>query len=294
MVYVVERYVPGLFRSDLLRGLSRLERVEEQANESPAVRYLGSTIVLNDEACFCRFEGPSAAAVAEANRRAGVSFDRIVPAVTVKSERRRSMEFSTPIPAPRRSRTLVLVGVVAALAAAVTWVVLAFAVDAGNSTTEAAVTPSVVATGLTPAEQSIGSYLFGASTTLNPAQLRTIHNYRVGAAIPLTPAEQSIGSYLFGASTTLNPAQLRTIHNYRVGAAIPLTPAEQSIGSYLLGASTGLTPAQRQTIHNYQMGAAIPLTPAEQSIGSYLFGASTGLTPAQRQTIHDYRAAAGR
>ena len=76
MVYVVERYLPGLCRSDLLQGLSRLEQESE-------VRYLGSTIVLDDEACFCQFEGPSEAAVAEANRRAGLSFDRIVSAVTV-------------------------------------------------------------------------------------------------------------------------------------------------------------------------------------------------------------------
>jgi Nickel responsive protein SCO4226-like len=76
MVYVVERYLPGLSRSDLLHGLSRLEQESE-------VRYLGSTIVLGDEACFCQFEGPSEAAVADANRRAGLSFDRIVPAVTV-------------------------------------------------------------------------------------------------------------------------------------------------------------------------------------------------------------------
>ena len=83
MVYVVERYLPGLSRSDLLHGLSRLERAIGLRGENSAVRYLGSTIVLGDEACFCQFEGPSEAAVAEANRRAGLSFDRIVPAVTV-------------------------------------------------------------------------------------------------------------------------------------------------------------------------------------------------------------------
>jgi Protein of unknown function (DUF4242) len=84
MVYVVERYLPGLARSDLLRGLSRLEReLDIRRGEAPGVRYLGSTIVLRDEACFCQFEGPSDAAIAEANHRAGLSFDRIVPAVTV-------------------------------------------------------------------------------------------------------------------------------------------------------------------------------------------------------------------
>ena len=84
MVYVVERYLPGLCRSDLLRGLSRLTTREERG-EALTVRYLGSTIVLCDEACFCHFEGPSAAAVAEVNRQAGLSFDRIVPALSVRS-----------------------------------------------------------------------------------------------------------------------------------------------------------------------------------------------------------------
>ena len=82
MVYVVERYLPGLVRSDLLRGLSRLGQLEE-TEAGHTVRYLGSTIVLDDEACYCRFEGPTEAAVAEANRRAGLGFDRIVRAVTV-------------------------------------------------------------------------------------------------------------------------------------------------------------------------------------------------------------------
>jgi hypothetical protein len=79
MVFVVERYLPGLSRSDLLRGLSRLE----QLRGDRAVRYLGSTIVLADEACYCRFEGPTEAAIAEANRQAGLSYDRIVSAVDV-------------------------------------------------------------------------------------------------------------------------------------------------------------------------------------------------------------------
>ena len=59
MVYVVERYLPGLTRADLLPGLSRLEPViEELRGEGSLVRYLGSTIVLEDEACFCEFEDP--------------------------------------------------------------------------------------------------------------------------------------------------------------------------------------------------------------------------------------------
>ena len=83
MVFVVERYLPGLLRSELLRGLSRLGQVTPEDEEAAAVRYLDSTIVLRDEACYCRFEGPTEAAVAEANRKAGLAFDRIVPAITV-------------------------------------------------------------------------------------------------------------------------------------------------------------------------------------------------------------------
>jgi hypothetical protein len=82
MVYIVERYLPGLTHSDLLRGLARLTKEQLQAEPS-LVRYLGSTVVLGDEACFCQFEGPSVEAVADANDRAGLPFNRIVPALTV-------------------------------------------------------------------------------------------------------------------------------------------------------------------------------------------------------------------
>jgi hypothetical protein len=85
MVYVVERYLPGLSRSGLLRALLELKRATESlAAEGAVVRYLGSTIVLEDEACFCQFEAASAEVVVEANRRARAPFDRIVPAVAVQ------------------------------------------------------------------------------------------------------------------------------------------------------------------------------------------------------------------
>jgi hypothetical protein len=85
MVYVVERYLPGLRHSNLLRTLPELERATEELRaEGSAVRYLGSTVVLEDEACFCHFDAPSAAFVVEANRRAGLAFDRIVPALAVR------------------------------------------------------------------------------------------------------------------------------------------------------------------------------------------------------------------
>jgi hypothetical protein len=82
VVFVVERYLPGLDRDALLRSLAHLEQaIAQMSSEGTRIRYLGSTIVPDDEACFCQFEADSANDVAEANRRAGVPFDRIVDAV---------------------------------------------------------------------------------------------------------------------------------------------------------------------------------------------------------------------
>jgi hypothetical protein len=43
----------------------------------------------DDEACFCQFDGPSQAAVVEANRHARVAFDRILPASPTRPRPRR-------------------------------------------------------------------------------------------------------------------------------------------------------------------------------------------------------------
>jgi uncharacterized protein DUF4242 len=84
VVYLVERYLPDLDQRRLVRMLGKLGKATEELRaEGTPVQYLGSMIVPGDEACFCQFEGASAAAVAEANERAGVPFARIVAAVTV-------------------------------------------------------------------------------------------------------------------------------------------------------------------------------------------------------------------
>ena len=140
MVYVVERYLPGLHRSDLLSGLSRLEPSNAGAGNAGNVRYLGSTIVLRDEACFCQFEGPSADAVAEVNRQAGLPFDRIVTAVTLHPKGA-EMSVYPSIPATveiKRGRFFGLVAGIAALAAVVTWAVTALAFDGGPASSSKA------------------------------------------------------------------------------------------------------------------------------------------------------------
>jgi hypothetical protein len=175
MVYVVERYLPGLSESNLLRRLSELEEATERLwTESTGVRYLGSTIVLKDEACYCRFEAPGQAAVAEANRRAGLSFSRIVPALTVQPERRSAMSASTSIPATvqiRRSRLVGLIALVAALAAAITWAVFAIASDNGTS-----------------------NAVSGSKTTVSHAQSSSMQD----AIMSLTPAQVAAGALDIG------------------------------------------------------------------------------------------------
>lgn len=78
-LFVVERYLPGVSEVELRAALARLP----EAAAGTAVRYVGSTILTEDEACFCQFEAPSAAAVAEVNGRAGIVVDRIVAAAAV-------------------------------------------------------------------------------------------------------------------------------------------------------------------------------------------------------------------
>jgi hypothetical protein len=212
MVYVVERYLPGLHRSDLLRGLLRLEHGDEKAARGSEVRYLGSTIVLRDEACFCRFEGPSSDAVAEVNRRAGLPFDRIVAALTV-NPKGAEMSVSPSIPATveiKRGRFLGLVAAVAVLAAVVTWILVAVAFDSGSATatsssaqTEAIVNPLpppslhfTVVAGPTPGSSAAQDARKVASIiSLTPADLAG-GALGTGYALPTTQSGPSLAAVL--------------------------------------------------------------------------------------------------
>lgn len=173
MVYVVERYLPGLSRTDLLPGLSKLEpAIEELGGEGLVVRYLGSTIVLGDEACFCQFDGPSETAVAEANRRAGLPFHRIVPALLVDSHHRRGeMSVSTSVPQtaqPGRSTRLIVVAALAAVIAVAAWAIATYSPSSGSQSTNHG-TPTLASTlsGLTPQQRQ---YVLGVAA-LTPIQL---------------------------------------------------------------------------------------------------------------------------
>jgi hypothetical protein len=81
---VVERYPPVL-KAWTGRRLRRLQQSTPQhADLAPTARYLGSRIVIGDDAGYCHFEAPSPQAVTVASRGVGLPVDRIVAAVALK------------------------------------------------------------------------------------------------------------------------------------------------------------------------------------------------------------------
>jgi hypothetical protein len=89
--FMVERYVPGVDRrafEDAIR--STASAAAAMAEQGLRVEYLGSVLVPAEELCFCRFAGPDAEAVEEANRRADVPFWRVVEAVFIEPEGERT------------------------------------------------------------------------------------------------------------------------------------------------------------------------------------------------------------
>lgn len=78
--YLVERYAPMGGRSDgsvaiLTRQLARVS--------GAGLRHVSSTLLPSDEVCLSLVEAPSAEAVRQAFRRAGLPADRVTAAVVV-------------------------------------------------------------------------------------------------------------------------------------------------------------------------------------------------------------------
>jgi hypothetical protein len=210
MVYVVERYLPGLSRADLLPRLSRLEPVTQDMRERGVeVRYLGSTIVLEDEACFCEFASPSETAVAEANRRAGIPFDRIVAALLVQPNYRSAeMSVSTSLPRPaglRQSHHLAAIAaVISVIALSAGAGIATRAIESGTRPARASVpTQTSVLRSLTPEERQ---YVLGI-LSLTPTKFR--------AAFGTSPTSvPGAGSGRSGSTAAASPS-----------VALPILPA---------------------------------------------------------------------
>jgi hypothetical protein len=85
--YLVERYLPGLSETDVRAGLARVQAAcAEQRAAGTDIRYLGSFLLPLEEACFCRFDGARAEAVAEVNERAQLAFARITAGVSIAAQ----------------------------------------------------------------------------------------------------------------------------------------------------------------------------------------------------------------
>jgi hypothetical protein len=82
--FLVERYWPGITEATFLAAHDRLRTAAETLHgQGIEVIHLRSTLAAGEEAVFSFFKARSMADVAEANRRGGVPFDRIVPVVEV-------------------------------------------------------------------------------------------------------------------------------------------------------------------------------------------------------------------
>ena len=75
--FVAECYWPDVDDADLATLDRRIERVLAELPPDPAVRYLGSILLREDEVVLCQFEGP-ARSVRDVAELAEVPFDRIL------------------------------------------------------------------------------------------------------------------------------------------------------------------------------------------------------------------------
>ncbi len=82
--FLAELYLPRLRAGELDDAAARARAAAAaMRRDGTPVRYVRSLFVPEDETCFFLFEAPSAEAVAEASRRAGIAVERVVEAVQV-------------------------------------------------------------------------------------------------------------------------------------------------------------------------------------------------------------------
>ena len=95
--FLVEHYRPGLDPAELRTWALRVRLAAvELAEEGVPVRYAGATILPADESLLCQFDAVSEGDVRAAYERAGLSFERISPALSGPPlGRSRSREHST-------------------------------------------------------------------------------------------------------------------------------------------------------------------------------------------------------
>ena len=84
--YIVERYWPGVTLERLRSSeLEAYRAVADLRASGRRIRYLGSTLIPAEECVLSVYEAESHESIAEANRRAGLTFARIVEVVELRA-----------------------------------------------------------------------------------------------------------------------------------------------------------------------------------------------------------------
>lgn len=91
--FLVEHYWPDIEVETFQASAERLRAsAADLAASGVKIRFLHSTLVLDDEAAYCVFEAESRAAVEEAYARAGVGFDRLLDALQISTHGRSDVD----------------------------------------------------------------------------------------------------------------------------------------------------------------------------------------------------------
>ena len=81
-VYMVDRELPGITMEQLTDAQkAAIDTCRQMTAEGNAVRYIRTTFVPGESHCMCLFDAPSEALVREANDKAQLPYNRIVPAM---------------------------------------------------------------------------------------------------------------------------------------------------------------------------------------------------------------------
>lgn len=81
-VYMVDRELPGITMDQLAGAQSAaINTCKQMTAEGQSVRYIRTTFVPGESHCMCLFEAASEALVKEANDKAKLPYNRIVPAM---------------------------------------------------------------------------------------------------------------------------------------------------------------------------------------------------------------------
>jgi hypothetical protein len=85
--YAAELYMPGVTPEQLLDTARRAKAASaDMTAEGTRLTYLSAILLFGDDTCYCLFSGPSEQAIRQASDRAGISYERILPAVHLVAE----------------------------------------------------------------------------------------------------------------------------------------------------------------------------------------------------------------